>query len=134
VIRSLILLNLAGGDCVEDLNVLEAGEGLSRLMVRFRFQGMNRRQRREEERRWGLSDFPWPFIIGLRWTSRCGLASTLCPQATMRSPGSRARCFRTCSGSSTAQGSSGARATAPAGVTFRATNGVGTLEFRNFAA
>jgi hypothetical protein len=52
VIPSLILLNVAGGDCVEDLNVLEADEGLSRLMVRFRFQGMNRRERREEERRW----------------------------------------------------------------------------------
>ena len=52
MITSLVLLNLAGGDCVEDLNVLEADEGLSRLMLRFRFQGMNRGERREEERRW----------------------------------------------------------------------------------
>lgn len=49
---SLILLNLAGGDCVEDLKVLEADEGLSRLLLRFRFQGMSRSQRRQEERRW----------------------------------------------------------------------------------
>jgi quinol monooxygenase YgiN len=52
VIVSLVLLNVAGGDCVEDLNVLEADEGLSRLMLRFRFQGMSRRERRQEERRW----------------------------------------------------------------------------------
>jgi hypothetical protein len=52
MIVSLILLNLAGGDCVEDLNVLEADEGLSRLLLRFRFQGMTRRERRAEERRW----------------------------------------------------------------------------------
>lgn len=52
LITSLVLLNLAGGDCVEDLNGLEADEGLSRLLLRFRFQGMNRRERRAEERRW----------------------------------------------------------------------------------
>ena len=52
ILISLLMLNLAGGDCVEDLDVLEGDEGLSRLMVRFRFQGMNRRARREEERRW----------------------------------------------------------------------------------
>jgi len=52
MIVSLVLLNLGGGDCVEDLNVREADEGLSRLLVGFRFQGMNRRERREEERRW----------------------------------------------------------------------------------
>lgn len=52
LIVSLMMLNVAGGECVEDLNVLEADEGLSRLMVRFRFQGMNRRERREEQRRW----------------------------------------------------------------------------------
>ena len=52
LITSLVLLNLAGGDCVEDLNVLEADEGLSRLLLRFRFQGMTRRERRAEERRW----------------------------------------------------------------------------------
>lgn len=52
MIVSLMMLNLAGGECVEDLDVLEADEGLSRLMLRFRFQGMNRQERRQEERRW----------------------------------------------------------------------------------
>ena len=52
MITSLVLLNLAGGDCVDDLNVLEADEGLSRLMLRFRFQGMKRRERRQRERCW----------------------------------------------------------------------------------
>lgn len=31
VIMSLILLNLAGGDCIEDLNILEADDGFSRV-------------------------------------------------------------------------------------------------------
>jgi len=52
VIISLVLLNLAGGDCVDDLNVLEADEGLRRMLLRFRFQGMSRKERRAEERRW----------------------------------------------------------------------------------
>src|ERR1700730_2818392 len=51
----------------------------------------------------GLSDFPCPFIVGLRpWTSR------RVPQfhplrVSTGPPGSRARCFRTCSGSQTAR-------------------------------
>ena len=52
MILSLVLLNLAGGDCVEDLNVLEADEGLSRFLLRFEFQGMSRGERRAEARRW----------------------------------------------------------------------------------
>jgi quinol monooxygenase YgiN len=52
LIVSLVALNLAGGDCVDDLNVLEADEGLSRMLLRFQFQGMSRKERREEERRW----------------------------------------------------------------------------------
>ena len=52
----------------------------------------------------GLSDFPAPFIVGVRpWTSRHGLRRHP-PQAKLGSPGSRARCFRTCPGSVTAQG------------------------------
>jgi len=52
MIVSLLMLNFAGGDCVEDLNGLEGDEGLSRLMTRFRFEGMDRQERRREERRW----------------------------------------------------------------------------------
>jgi hypothetical protein len=52
VIMSLVLLNLAGGDCVEDLNVLEADEGFCRILRRVELHGLSRRERREQERRW----------------------------------------------------------------------------------
>jgi len=52
VVMSLILLNLAGGDCVDDLRVLEGDEGFCRVMRRVEMYGMKRRQRRELERRW----------------------------------------------------------------------------------
>ena len=67
----------------------------------------------------GLSDFPCPFIIGVcPWTSRRG------PQrhplrADTGSPGSRARCFRTCTGSLTARGSRASRGIDARNVAFR---------------
>ena len=52
VIMSLILLNLAGGDCVDDLNILEADEGFCRILRRVELHGLSRREGREQERRW----------------------------------------------------------------------------------
>ena len=52
IISSLILLNLAGGDCVDDIERLESDPGLRTLMLRFETQGMKRKERREYERRW----------------------------------------------------------------------------------
>jgi len=54
VVLSLVLLNLAGGDCVEDLRILEGDEGFCRVLVLERVEtyGMRRRGRRELERRW----------------------------------------------------------------------------------
>ncbi len=52
VVMSLILLNLAGGDCVEDIRVLEADEGFCEILQKAQMQGMNRKQRREELMRW----------------------------------------------------------------------------------
>ncbi|MBU2547411.1 MAG: transposase, partial [Proteobacteria bacterium] len=51
VVSSLVLLNLAGGECVDDLRVLEGDEGMRRLMDRVRHHGMRRKDRRELERR-----------------------------------------------------------------------------------
>jgi len=51
-VMSLLLLNLAGGDCVDDLRVLEKDEGFARLMRRVETQGMSRQQRRALQRRW----------------------------------------------------------------------------------
>jgi hypothetical protein len=52
IILSLILLNLAGGDSVDDLRILEQDEGLVRLLRRIGFSGHPRKERREQERRW----------------------------------------------------------------------------------
>ena len=49
---SLMLLNIAGGDCVEDLSKVEKEEGFCRILRRVEQQGMKRRERRELERRW----------------------------------------------------------------------------------
>jgi len=46
VVMSLILLNLAGGDCVDDVNRLESDEGLCRIIKRTEKHGMSRKQRR----------------------------------------------------------------------------------------
>jgi len=52
VVMSVILLNLAGGECVDDLREVEGDEGFCRVMRRVELQGLKRRERRELERRW----------------------------------------------------------------------------------
>ncbi len=52
VVTSLIMLNLAGGDCVNDLKVLEADEGFCRVLRKVEQYGLHRKECRELERRW----------------------------------------------------------------------------------
>ena len=52
MVMSLILLPLAGGECVDDLRILEGDEGFGRLLRRVEWHGLGRRARRELERRW----------------------------------------------------------------------------------
>lgn len=52
VITSLVLLNLAGGECVDDLRILEKDEGFCQLLRKAETYGMGRRERRALERRW----------------------------------------------------------------------------------
>jgi hypothetical protein len=52
MVSSLLLLNIAGGDCVEDLGKVQKDEGFCRILRRVEQQGMKRRERREMERRW----------------------------------------------------------------------------------
>src|SRR6202453_2103028 len=52
IILSLILLNLAGGNCVNDIERLEQDEGLNTLLLRLETQGMKRQERRTYEKRW----------------------------------------------------------------------------------
>jgi hypothetical protein len=49
---SLILLNLAGGDSVDDLEVLEKDKGFCSVLDRIKTKGLTRKKRRDQERRW----------------------------------------------------------------------------------
>lgn len=52
MILSLVLLNLAGGDCVEDMEKLEADEGFCRILRKVEKQGLTRKERRVIKNRW----------------------------------------------------------------------------------
>lgn len=52
IVMSLIMLNIAGGDCVDDLRVLEEDEGFARVLRRVELHGLQRKERRVQERRW----------------------------------------------------------------------------------
>jgi|ERR1039458_7535886 hypothetical protein len=51
MVRALLMLKLAGGDCVSDIEVLEGDEGLCRVMRKGEWHGLSRCERRELERR-----------------------------------------------------------------------------------
>ena len=48
---SLVLLNLAGGECIEDIRLLEADGGLCRMVREAEKWGLSRPERRELQRR-----------------------------------------------------------------------------------
>lgn len=52
VALSLVLVNLVGGDSVEDVERLEGDEGLGRVMRQVEHHGLPRKERRALERRW----------------------------------------------------------------------------------
>ena len=52
IIMSLVLLNLAGGESVDDLKILEGDEGFSKLMRQVENHGLSRSKRRSLEKRW----------------------------------------------------------------------------------
>ena len=52
VVLSLILLNLAGGDCVDDLKMVEADEGFCTILRKTEMHGLKRKVRRALEKRW----------------------------------------------------------------------------------
>jgi len=52
MVMSLILLNLAGGEHVEDLDGLEADEGICEVMRKIRVHRLSRKERRRREHRW----------------------------------------------------------------------------------
>ncbi len=52
MVLSLILLNLAGGDCVEDIKKLEADDGFCEVLKKAELHGLRRKVRRALLRRW----------------------------------------------------------------------------------
>ena len=52
MVLSLVLLNLAGGECVDDLKILEADEGFCEILRKSEMHGLKRKVRRVLGRRW----------------------------------------------------------------------------------
>jgi hypothetical protein len=52
MILSLVLLNLVGGDCVEDIEKLEADEGFCRIMEKVETHGLKRKDKEQLKKRW----------------------------------------------------------------------------------
>lgn len=52
IILALIMLNIAGGDCISDIDRLEADPGFRCLLVQFATHGMKRKERRAYENKW----------------------------------------------------------------------------------
>ena len=52
IVLSLVLLNLAGGDCVEDIKKLEADDGFCEVLKKAEMHGLRRKVRRVLLRRW----------------------------------------------------------------------------------
>jgi len=51
VVMALILLNLAGGDCVSDLKALSGDDGFCRILKSIQVKGFSRKERRVHQRR-----------------------------------------------------------------------------------
>lgn len=52
IVLPLVLLNVAGGDCVDDLRILERDAGFVKVLRRVELHARPRKERREQERRW----------------------------------------------------------------------------------
>ena len=52
IVLSLVLLNLAGGDCVDDIKILEADDGFCEVLKKAEMHGLRRKVKRAILRRW----------------------------------------------------------------------------------
>jgi hypothetical protein len=52
LVLSIVLLNLSGGDCVEDIKILEGDDGFCEVLKKAELHGLRRKVRRELMRRW----------------------------------------------------------------------------------
>ena len=79
MVSSLIMLNLAGGDCVEDLERVQKDEGFCRILRRIEQQGIRRAERREIERRWRKErDSKVYLLMGAQFGCWAGLVIAAC--------------------------------------------------------
>ena len=46
ILLSLMMLNLAGGDCVDDMRLLEADQGFCKALEQTRYYALSRKERR----------------------------------------------------------------------------------------
>ena len=66
IVTSLILLNLSGGDCVDDIERFEADPGMRTVLLNLETQGMGRKGRRQHARRFRKNKtraFPSPSTL-----------------------------------------------------------------------
>ncbi len=52
IVTALVLLNLAGGDVVDDIKIFHKDDGFCKVLGRAETKGLSRPQRRAQERRW----------------------------------------------------------------------------------
>jgi hypothetical protein len=52
MILSLVLLNLAGGDCVEDMEKLEGDKGFCQVMRKVELSGLSKKEKKAAKKRW----------------------------------------------------------------------------------
>ena len=52
MVMSLICMNIAGGECVDDLKILEQDEGFRKVLLNTQWYGKSRQERRRLSRRW----------------------------------------------------------------------------------
>jgi len=52
VVTALTMLNISGGDCVDDLHLMEGDEGFARMLRWAELRHLPRKERRKIERRW----------------------------------------------------------------------------------
>jgi len=62
IVLSLVLLNLAGGDCVDDIKILEADDGFCEVLKKAEMHDLRRKARRTLLRRWRKEKTLRPWI------------------------------------------------------------------------
>ena len=63
IATSLILLNLAGGSCVNDLEILKADQGFNRVLRRVKNHWMSRKERRLKKSKEEVCEVPSPSTV-----------------------------------------------------------------------